>query len=77
MVSGTAPREWGLILREAQVLALLADGRTNREIAVELYISEKTAEHHVSHILGKLGVHTRGAASTAAHRLGMTDDGRG
>jgi DNA-binding CsgD family transcriptional regulator len=63
--------ELGLTRREVDVLRLLADGLTNREIAARLYISEKTAEHHVSRILGKLGVRTRGAASSVAHRLGV------
>jgi DNA-binding CsgD family transcriptional regulator len=53
------------------VLRLLAEGLTNREIAGRLYISEKTAEHHVSRIFGKLGVRTRGAASSLAHRVGV------
>ena len=45
--------------RERQVLALLADGRTNREIGAALYMSPKTASVHVTHILEKLGVQTR------------------
>jgi DNA-binding NarL/FixJ family response regulator len=53
------------------VLHLLAEGRTNRQIAAHLYISEKTAEHHVSRILNKLGVRTRGAAGAIAHRIGV------
>jgi DNA-binding CsgD family transcriptional regulator len=61
--------EFGLSRREAEVLQLLAEGRTNRQIATQLYISEKTAEHHVSRILGKLGVRTRGAAGAIAHRI--------
>ena len=68
---GPHDNELGLTPREVDVLRLLADGLTNREIAGRLYISEKTAEHHVSAILGKLGVRTRGAASSVAHRLGV------
>jgi DNA-binding CsgD family transcriptional regulator/tetratricopeptide (TPR) repeat protein len=70
---GPAPldREFGLTRREVEVLRLLADGRTNRQIAGQLYISEKTTEHHVSRILSKLGVHTRGAAGAIAHRVGL------
>lgn len=51
------------------MLHLLAEGLTNKQIAATLYISEKTAEHHVSRILGKLGVRTRAAAGSVAHRL--------
>ncbi|HET7047085.1 MAG TPA: AAA family ATPase [Solirubrobacteraceae bacterium] len=61
----------GLTLRETEVLRLLADGLTNRQIAGALFISEKTAEHHVSRILGKLGVNTRAAAGSVAHAIGL------
>jgi DNA-binding CsgD family transcriptional regulator len=60
-----------LTAREMDVLALVAQGRTNPEIAASLYISRKTAEHHVSNILVKLGVATRTEAATAAVRLGF------
>jgi DNA-binding CsgD family transcriptional regulator len=59
----------GLTHRELEVLPLLAEGRTNRQIAGQRYITEKTAERHVSRILGKLGVRTRGEAGAVAHRL--------
>jgi DNA-binding CsgD family transcriptional regulator/tetratricopeptide (TPR) repeat protein len=59
----------GLTAREAQVLDLLARGYTNREIAVALVISVKTASVHVSHILRKLGAPNRLEAATIAHRL--------
>jgi DNA-binding CsgD family transcriptional regulator len=62
-----------LTKREQQVLALVADGRTNRQIAKTLYISDKTAGVHVSHILAKLDVTNRGEAAAVAHRLGLTD----
>ncbi len=62
---------WGLTEREHAVLALLADGRTNRQIGQTLFISEKTASVHVSRILGKLGVRSRVEAATTAHRLGL------
>jgi DNA-binding NarL/FixJ family response regulator len=55
--------------REREVLALVADGRTNRQIAEKLYISDKTASVHVSNILTKLGVTNRGEAAAVAHRL--------
>jgi DNA-binding CsgD family transcriptional regulator len=64
--------ELGLTERELEVLALLADGRTNREIARELFITDKTASAHVSHILTKLGVANRAAAAAGAQRLGLT-----
>ncbi len=61
----------GLTPRELEVLRLVADGRSNREIAGELFISAKTASVHVSNILAKLGVTSRGEAAAAAHRLGL------
>jgi DNA-binding CsgD family transcriptional regulator len=54
--------------REREVLDLLADGATNRAIAQTLFISEKTASVHVSHVLAKLGVPNRGAAAALARR---------
>ncbi len=60
--------------REIEVLALLGDGLTNREIGGELYISDKTASVHVSRILSKLAVPNRAAAAAAAQRLGVTRD---
>jgi ATP/maltotriose-dependent transcriptional regulator MalT len=61
----------GLTEREAAVLTLLAEGRTNRQIGQELFITEKTASVHVSRILMKLGVSNRGEAAAAAHRVGL------
>jgi DNA-binding CsgD family transcriptional regulator len=61
----------GLTRREAEVLALLAEGRTNRQIGQALFITEKTASVHVSRILAKLGVAGRGEAAAIAHRLGL------
>ena len=55
----TVPAELGLTPREREVLALVADGRTNRQIAQTLFISAKTASVHVSRILAKLGVANR------------------
>ena len=63
----------GLTAREFEVLRLVAAGRSNREIATELFISAKTASVHVSNILGKLGVATRGEAAATAHRLHLLD----
>jgi DNA-binding NarL/FixJ family response regulator len=59
--------------RELEVLALVAAGRTNREIAEALFVSEKTAGHHVSSILRKLAVRSRVEAAGAAQRLGLVD----
>jgi len=64
--------ELGLTPREREVLGLVADGRSNRQIADELFISAKTASVHVSNILAKLGVANRAEAAVAAHRLGLT-----
>jgi DNA-binding CsgD family transcriptional regulator/tetratricopeptide (TPR) repeat protein len=64
--------ELGLTPREREVLVLLADGRTNRQIAEALFISVKTASVHVSNILAKLGVTNRGEAAAVAHRLRVT-----
>lgn len=62
---------FGLTARERDVLRLVAVGRTNRQIAQELFISPKTASVHVSHILAKLGVAGRGEAAAVSHRLGL------
>ena len=62
---------FGLTAREREVLALLAEGQTNRRIADSLFISESTASVHVSNILGKLGVSNRVEAAAAAVRLGL------
>ena len=64
----------GLTARELDVLRLLAAGNTNPQIAEALYISRKTASHHVSSILTKLGVATRVEAAGIAHRLGLSPD---
>jgi DNA-binding CsgD family transcriptional regulator/tetratricopeptide (TPR) repeat protein len=61
--------------RERDVLDLVAAGRSNRQIAAELYISEKTVGAHVSSILRKLDVSSRGEATAAAHRLGLVETG--
>ncbi|MFF2819840.1 response regulator [Kitasatospora cineracea] len=54
--------------REREILALIGEGRTNREIGHELYLSEKTVKNHISRMLGKLGVERRlQAAVLAAH----------
>lgn len=76
----TTPSEAGsplstLTAREREVVALLVEGRSNREIARRLFISEKTASVHVSNILAKLGVSSRLQAATLVRDLGR-DIGR-
>ena len=61
----------GLTPRELEVLRLLAQGSTNRQVARALFISERTAAVHVSHILGKLNASSRTEAAAVAHRLGL------
>jgi DNA-binding CsgD family transcriptional regulator/tetratricopeptide (TPR) repeat protein len=61
----------GLTRRELEVLSLLVEGLRNRQIAAQLFLSEKTVDHHVSAILRKLGVGTRGQAVAEAARLGI------
>ncbi len=62
---------FGLSIRELEVLALVCEGLTNKQIAPQLYVSPKTVAAHVSSILAKLGVATRGEAAAMAHRLGL------
>lgn len=68
--SATPPVE-ELTKRELQVLALLAEGKMDREIAAELTIAESTAKNHVSHILGKLSVPNRARAVAVGYELGL------
>lgn len=56
-------RPGGLSRREVEVLRLVADGRTAREIATQLFISPRTAEHHIQHVYTKIGVSGRAAAA--------------
>jgi DNA-binding CsgD family transcriptional regulator/tetratricopeptide (TPR) repeat protein len=69
--TSTPAAQLGLTPREVEVLALVAAGRSNRQIAQALFISPKTASVHVSNILAKLGVAGRVEAAAAAHRLGL------
>jgi two-component system response regulator DevR len=64
----------GLTDQERRVLALLAEGRTNRQIADELYLAEKTVKNYVSNVLAKLGMSRRTEAAVWAARL---DERRG
>jgi DNA-binding NarL/FixJ family response regulator len=61
----------GLTKRELEVLRLIARGRTNKEIGVELFIQERTASNHVSNILAKLKCGNRVEAADFAHRHGL------
>jgi DNA-binding CsgD family transcriptional regulator/sugar lactone lactonase YvrE len=68
----TAPN---LTRREQQVAVLVAQGLTNRQIAAQLYISERTAESHVEQIRAKLGIHSRGQVATWVAAQGMNGEG--
>ena len=61
-----AARPAGLTDREVEVLRLVAAGRTNKEIAAELYLSAKTVSRHLSNIFTKIGVTSRSAATAFA-----------
>ena len=63
----------GLTPREMEVLGLITQGLGNAEIAERLVVSSKTVDHHVSSVLAKLGVSSRGAARREAVRLGLQD----
>ena len=66
--------EDGLTDREREVLRLVADGATNREIASSLYISENTVGFHMKNILAKLHLKNRAQAAAFAIRAGLADD---
>ena len=66
----------GLTRREHEVLDLIVDGRTNAEIAGQLFISAKTVDHHVSAVLAKLGAPSRSVAASEAVRLGLAPAAR-
>ena len=68
--AGALPR--GLTAREAEVLRLVAAGKTNRDIAVELVISEHTVARHLQNMFVKLGVSSRSAATAFAYEHGLT-----
>jgi DNA-binding CsgD family transcriptional regulator/tetratricopeptide (TPR) repeat protein len=68
-----AQHDFGLSRRELEVLALIAEGRSNPEIGRQLFITRKTVAVHVSNILTKLGVSGRVEAAAAAIRLGLTE----
>jgi DNA-binding CsgD family transcriptional regulator len=67
MSTGETPEDapdLGLSAREAEVMSLIAGGRTNGEIAARLFLAEKTVKNHVNRIYSKLGVDSRDAAIT-------------
>lgn len=64
-----------LTAREREVLTLVAEGLTNREVGRRLHISEKTASVHLSNVMAKLGVSSRTEAVTVARRRGLLDLG--
>ena len=66
LVTPAGPAPGGLSEREIQVLRLVAAGMTNRAIAAELYVSERTVHRHVSNIFGRIGVNSRAAAAAYA-----------
>ena len=67
-ISVSTDQSHGLTKRELQVLRLVAAGKTNKEIATELFVSQRTVDRHVSNLFGKLDVSTRAAATTCAHK---------
>jgi DNA-binding NarL/FixJ family response regulator len=61
----------GLTTREAEVLALVATGMTNKEIAARLHISAATAQRHIANIYGKIGASNRSQATSYVMRHGL------
>jgi DNA-binding NarL/FixJ family response regulator len=59
---GTRAAQYGLTAREAEILNLVAEGRTNREIATSCFLAEKTVKNHINRVFAKLGVTTRAEA---------------
>ncbi len=71
--AGLRARRRGLTRRELEILRLVAVGRTNREIARDLFLSPRTVEMHVRHMLSKLDCRSRTEATSKAHELGLLE----
>jgi DNA-binding NarL/FixJ family response regulator len=71
--AATRAHRFGLTRREQEVLHLVAAGLPNADISRRLFISERTVDHHVTAVLTKMGVRSRGLAAREAHRLGLVD----
>lgn len=71
------PRLSALTPQERRILGLIADGMTNRQIAAEMYLAEKTVKNYVSNLLSKLGMERRTQAATFAARLDERSSGAG
>ena len=69
--------EHGLTVRELEVLRLLATGMTNKAISLQLFLSEKTVDRHVSNIFSKTGVNSRAAATAFAYERGIVRTSHG
>jgi DNA-binding NarL/FixJ family response regulator len=71
--NGAKDVEVSLSPREREILALLADGQSQKQIAAALVISPKTVATHIQHVLSKLGLHSRAQAVATAFRLGLVE----
>lgn len=71
--NGKPPHDFNLSGREREILGLLADGKTQAQIAVTLVVSPKTVATHIQHLLSKLGVNSRAQAVALAFRAGLVD----
>jgi DNA-binding NarL/FixJ family response regulator len=71
--AGGGPLPDGLTTREAEVLALIAAGLTNTQIAARLYVTEATVKTHINHLFSKAGLHDRAQAVTYAHHHHLTE----
>lgn len=70
-LSDNKAKDYGLSVREMEVLRLLCEGKTNKELARALWISEQTVKTHLAHIYGKLGTSDRTETVAKAIRMGL------